>query len=306
MFHTICAIILTIHQVLAAASLGNLLAPHPNEIIGGQIALEMKAQTTMTPIIKIRNLCKRFKDPVHRGGWLEIVRGIDLDVKAGQVVAIMGGSGAGKSTLLRCMSLLVEPDEGTVEIDGIKIPAGGYSRERTWRIIELGKRVGVILYTLNLFPNMTVLQNIIERPTVEKKWPQERAIAKAEELLDWIGLLDQRDKYPHQLSDSQQQRIAIVRELAMEPRVMLFDEPTAALYPALSDEVIEVMEQVAGQGMTMVVVSRRVRFVRNVAQRVIFMDDGRFVEEASPDEFFSNPQDERTRQFLDQILPEKQ
>ena len=256
----------------------------------------------MTPIIKIRNLCKRFKDPIHRGEWLEIVRGVDLDVEQGQVVAIMGGSGSGKSTLLRCMSLMIEPDEGTVEIDGIKIPAKEYSRERTWQIIELGKKVGVVLYSRNLLPSLTVLENMIERPTVEKKWPQERAIAKAEELLDWIGLLDQRDNYPHQLSDSQQQRIAIVRELAMDPKVMLLDEPTAALYPELSGEVIEVMEQVVGQGMTMIVVSRRVRFVRNVAHRVIFMDDGRFVEQAPPDEFFSNPQDERTRRFLDQIL----
>ena len=259
----------------------------------------------MTPIIKIRNLCKRFKDPVRRGAWLEIIRGIDMDVQAGQVVVIMGRSESGKSTLLRCMSFLIEPDEGTVEIDGIKIPAGKYSRERTCKIIELGKKIGVVLHSLNLFPNLTVLQNITERPIVEKKWPQERAIAKAEELLDWIGLLDQRARYPHQLSDSQQQRIAIVRELAMEPKVMLFDEPTTALYPELSGEVIEVMEQLAGQGMTMVVVSRRVRFVRNVAQRVIFMDAGQFVEEAPPDEFFSSPQDERTRQFLAQILPEK-
>jgi len=259
----------------------------------------------MSPIIEIRNLCKRFKDPVRRGEWLEIVRGIDLDVQAGQVVVIMGRSESGKSTLLRCMSFLIEPDEGTVEIDGIKIPAGKYSRERTCKIIELGKKIGVVLHSLNLFPNLTVLQNITERPIVEKKWPQERAIAKAEELLDWIGLLDQRARYPHQLSDSQQQRIAIVRELAMEPKVMLFDEPTTALYPELSGEVIEVMEQLAGQGMTMVVVSRRVRFVRNVAQRVIFMDDGQFVEKAPPDEFFSNPQDERTRQFVAQILPQQ-
>jgi ABC-type polar amino acid transport system ATPase subunit len=247
-------------------------------------------------------LHKRFRDPARRGAWLEVIQGVDLDVALGQVVVIIGRSGAGKSTLLRCLNFLEEPDEGTVEIDGVEIPAGVRSHEHSRQIIELRMKAGMVFQSFNLFPHMTALQNVIEGPITVKKWPREKAIAKAEELLSWVGLLDKRDEYPIRLSGGQQQRIAIARALAMEPKIMLFDEPTSALDPELIGEVVEVMERLAREGMTMVVVSHEMHFVRDVAHRVIFMDDGAFVEDAPPSVMFTNPRDERTRQFLTHIL----
>jgi ABC-type polar amino acid transport system ATPase subunit len=256
----------------------------------------------MTPIIKVRNLHKRFKDPARRGEWLEVIRGVDLDIGAGQVVVIIGRSGAGKSTLLRCLNFLEEPDGGTVEIDGVEIQAGEHSRERTQDIIGIRMKAGMVFQSFNLFPHMTVLENVIEGPIAVKKWDRRRAIAKAEDELSWVGLLDKRDEYPIRLSGGQQQRIAIARGLAMEPKIMLFDEPTSALDPELIGEVVEVMERLAREGMTMVVVSHEMHFVRDVANRVLFMDGGVFVEDAPPSVMFTNPQDERTRQFLTHIL----
>jgi ABC-type polar amino acid transport system ATPase subunit len=256
----------------------------------------------MAPIIKVRNLHKRFKDPAHRGEWLEVIRGIDLDVEPGQVIVIIGRSGAGKSTLLRCLNFLEDPDEGTVEIDGVEIRAGEHSRERTRHITEIRMKAGMVFQSFNLFPHMTALQNVIEGPITVKKWSRERAIAKAEEELKWVGLLDKRDEYPIRLSGGQQQRIAIARGLAMEPKIMLFDEPTSALDPELIGEVVEVMERLAREGMTMAVVSHEMHFVRDVANRVIFMDGGVFVEDAPPAVMFSNPEHEDTRQFLTHIL----
>jgi len=256
----------------------------------------------MAPIIKVRNLHKRFKDPAHKGEWLEVIRGVDLDVEPGQVIVIIGRSGAGKSTLLRCLNFLEDPDEGTVEVDGVEIRAGEHSRERTQNIIEIRTKAGMVFQSFNLFPHMTALQNVIEGPITVKKWSRERAIAKAEEELKWVGLLDKRDEYPIRLSGGQQQRIAIARGLAMEPKIMLFDEPTSALDPELIGEVVEVMERLAREGMTMVVVSHEMHFVHDVANRVIFMDGGVFVEDAPPAVMFSNPEHEDTRQFLTHIL----
>jgi ABC-type polar amino acid transport system ATPase subunit len=256
----------------------------------------------MAPIIKVRNLHKRFKDPAHRGEWLEVIQGIDLDVDSGQVIVIIGRSGAGKSTLLRCLNFLEDPDEGTVEIDGVEIRAGEHSRERTRHITEIRMKAGMVFQSFNLFPHMTALENVIEGPITVKKWSRKRAIAKAEEELKWVGLLDKRDEYPIRLSGGQQQRIAIARGLAMEPKIMLFDEPTSALDPELIGEVVEVMERLAREGMTMAVVSHEMHFVRDVANRVIFMDGGVFVEDAPPAVMFTNPEHEDTRQFLTHIL----
>jgi ABC-type polar amino acid transport system ATPase subunit len=257
----------------------------------------------MEPIIKVRNLCKRFKDPARRGKWIEIIRGVNLDVELGQAAAIIGRPDAGKSTLLRCLSFLEEANEGTIEIDGVEIPAGQYSRERTLKIIELKAQVGIVFQSHNLILYMTALQNVAEGPIAVKKWPLERAIARAEEMLNWVGLPDKRDEYPRYLSGGQQQRIAIARARALEPKIMLLDEPTSALAPESVGEVVEMIEQLAREGMTMVLaISHEVHFVRDVAHRVIFMEDGRFVEDAPPAEMFANPQDERTRRFLAQAL----
>ena len=256
----------------------------------------------MAPIIKVRNLHKRFKDPAHRGEWLHVIQGLDLDIEPGQVVVIIGRSGAGKSTLLRCLNFLEDPDDGTVEIDGVEIRASERNRERSRQVIEIRMKAGMVFQSFNLFPHMTALENVVEGLITAKKWPREKAIAKAEEELKWVGLLDKRDEYPIRLSGGQQQRVAIARSLAMEPKIMLFDEPTSALDPELIGEVVEVMERLARDGMTMVVVSHEMHFVRDVASRVIFMDDGLFVEDAPPSVIFTNPQDERTRQFLTHIL----
>jgi len=256
----------------------------------------------MTPIIRVRNLHKHFPHPIRRKEKLEVIRGVDLDVELGQVVVIIGRSGAGKSTFLRCLNFLEEPDEGTVEIDGVEIPAGERIREHDRLITEIRMKTGMVFQSFNLFPHMTALENIIEGPITVKKWSRERAIAKAEELLRWVGLLEKRDEYPIRLSGGQQQRIAIARSLAMEPKIMLFDEPTSALDPELIGEVVEVMERLAGEGMTMVAVTHEMHFARDVADRVIFMDGGVFVEDAPPSVMFTNPQHERTRQFLVHIL----
>jgi ABC-type polar amino acid transport system ATPase subunit len=256
----------------------------------------------MAPVIKVRNLHKRFKDPARRGEWLEVITGADLDVEPGEVVVIIGPSGAGKSTFLRCLNFLEEPDDGTIEVDGIEIRAGEHSHERTRDIIRIRTRAGMVFQSFNLFPHMTALQNIIEGLVTVKKWPREKAISKAEEMLSWVGLRDKRDEYPIRLSGGQQQRVAIARALAMEPRIMLFDEPTSALDPELIGEVVDVMERLAREGMTMVVVSHEMHFACDVADRIIFMEGGNWVEEGPPEVLITNPKQERTRQFLAHIV----
>lgn len=247
------------------------------------------------PMIKVRGLHKYF-------GPLHVLQGLDLEVSPQEVVVIIGPSGGGKSTFLRCLNFLEEPSAGSVEIDGVEIKAGEPGREHRQHVRKIRQKAGMVFQQFNLFPHMTALGNIIEAPVTVKKLSKEEAIAKAEELLLWVGLSEKRDEFPSRLSGGQQQRVAIARALAMEPKIMLFDEPTSALDPELIGEVVEVMERLASEGMTMVVVTHELHFARDVADRVILMDSGAWAEMGPPDEFFTNPKEERTRQFLAHIL----
>jgi polar amino acid transport system ATP-binding protein len=247
------------------------------------------------PIIKVRGLHKYF-------GPLHVIKGVDLDVAPREVVVIIGPSGGGKSTFLRCLNFLEEPSAGTIEIDGVLIDAREPASRHRGQVRELRKRAGMVFQQFNLFPHMTALQNIIEAPVTVKRWSRDQAMAKAEELLRWVGLSDKRDEYPSRLSGGQQQRVAIARALSMEPKIMLFDEPTSALDPELIGEVVDVMERLANEGMTMLVVTHEIHFARDVADRVILMADGGWAEEGPPAELFTNPREERTRQFLAHIL----
>jgi polar amino acid transport system ATP-binding protein len=247
------------------------------------------------PIIKVRGLHKYF-------GPLHVIKGVDLDVAAGEVVVIIGPSGGGKSTFLRCLNFLEEPSAGTIEIDGVIIdaeePAGRHRKQTR----ELRKRAGMVFQQFNLFPHMTAIQNIVEAPLTVKRLSRQQAMDKGEELLRWVGLLDKRDEYPSRLSGGQMQRVAIARALAMEPKIMLFDEPTSALDPELIGEVVDVMERLANEGMTMLVVTHELHFARDVAHRVILMADGVWAEMGPPGELLTNPKEDRTRQFLAHIL----
>jgi ABC-type polar amino acid transport system ATPase subunit len=249
----------------------------------------------MEQIVNVENLHKRF-------GPLEVLKGVNLSVGEREVVCLIGRSGSGKSTLLRCINFLEEPDEGSVSVAGITIPAGERTPEHRQHIIELRKRAGMVFQSFNLFPHKTVLENLIEAPLIVKKLQPKEIIPVAEQLLDKVGLADKRDVYPSRLSGGQQQRVAIARALTMQPQVMLFDEPTSALDPELIGEVLEVMRNLAHDGMTMIVVTHEMAFARDVADRVIFMDGGVFVEEGPPAQCLVNPQDERTRRFLERIL----
>jgi ABC-type polar amino acid transport system ATPase subunit len=247
------------------------------------------------PIVKVENLHKRF-------GNLEVLKGVNLQVAPREVVCLIGRSGSGKSTLLRCINFLEEPNEGVITVAGITVPAGERTRQHRLHIIELRERAGMVFQSFNLFPHKTVLENLIEAPIVVKNVKREEVVPLAEALLEKVGLSDKRDVYPSRLSGGQQQRVAIARALTMQPQVMLFDEPTSALDPELIGEVLEVMRQLARDGMTMLVVTHEMGFAREVADRVIFMDGGVFVEEGPPAECLVNPKDERTRRFLDRIL----
>lgn len=247
------------------------------------------------PIIKVRGLHKYF-------GPLHVIQGVDLDVQLGEVVVVIGPSGGGKSTFLRCLNFLEEPSAGSIEIDGVEINAGEPSRKHRKHIREIRQKAGMVFQQLNLFPHMNALGNIIEAPITVKGMSKEAATEKALELLDWVGLSEKRDEYPSRLSGGQQQRVAIARALCMEPKIMLFDEPTSALDPELIAEVVDVMERLAKEGMTMVVVTHELHFAQDVSDRVILMADGVWTEIAPPEEFFTNPKEERTRQFLAHIL----
>ncbi len=239
--------------------------------------------------IKVKGLKKKF-------GHLEVLNGIDLEVTEGEVVCIIGPSGSGKSTFLRCLNLLEKPTGGTVIVDGTEI---------TGRKVEINKireNIGMVFQQFNLFPHLTVLQNIMLAPTDRKKMTKEEAKNRALELLDRVGLSEKAESYPRQLSGGQQQRVAIARALAMNPDIMLFDEPTSALDPEMVGEVLLVMKELAKAGMTMVVVTHEMGFAKDVADRVIFMDEGLILEEAPPQELFTNPQNERTQNFLKCVL----
>ncbi len=238
-------------------------------------------------IIKIENLVKRF-------GKLEVLKGINLLVKKGETIVIIGPSGGGKSTLLRCINKLEEYQGGKIYLDGVDIDKYDVNQLRT--------RIGMVFQQFNLFPHMNVLENLILAPTKVKKMPREQAIEKAKALLSRVGLLDKIDAYPEQLSGGQKQRVAIARALMMDPEIMLFDEPTSALDPELVGEVLDVMKDLARSGMTMLVVTHEMGFARDVADRIVFISQGVVEEEGPPEEILRNPKKPRTREFLRRIL----
>ncbi len=240
-------------------------------------------------LIEVKNLRKVF-------GENEVLTGITTDIKRGEVVVIIGPSGSGKSTFLRSLNLLETPTAGTILFEGVNItdPKTDIDLHR--------QKMGMVFQHFNLFPHKTILENITLAPVVLKKMTKEEAKKKAEELLERVGLLDKADAYPEQLSGGQKQRIAIVRSLAMDPDVMLFDEPTSALDPEMVGEVLELMKQLAHDGMTMAVVTHEMGFAKEVATRVVFMDEGQIKEQGKPEEFFEHPKDVRLKEFLSKIL----
>ena len=229
-------------------------------------------------------------------GKNEVLKGINLDIKAGEVVVIIGPSGSGKSTFLRTMNLLETPTKGVITFEGVDIT------DKKNDIFKMREKMGMVFQQFNLFPNMTVLDNITLSPIKTKGVPKEEAQAKAYDLLDKVGLRDKADAYPTSLSGGQQQRIAIARGLAMDPDVLLFDEPTSALDPEMVGEVLGVMQDLAKSGMTMVIVTHEMGFAREVANRVIFMDGGVIVEQGSPEDVFENTKEARTKDFLSKVL----
>jgi ABC-type polar amino acid transport system ATPase subunit len=244
-------------------------------------------------IVEVRNLHKQF-------GAHEVLKGIDLDVSESEVVVIMGPSGSGKSTLLRCLTFLEEPDQGTVTLDGLTVAAGAGKRHKEL-VRRIRQNTGFVFQHFNLFPHKTALQNIMEGPLSVKKLHVDDARPIAEALLAKVGLAEKASTYPAMLSGGQQQRVAIARALAMRPRVMLYDEPTSALDPELVREVLQVMKDLAVDGMTMIVVTHEMAFAREVADRVIFIDGGIVVEQGSVTEMFDHAREPRTRRFLNMI-----
>jgi cystine transport system ATP-binding protein len=242
-------------------------------------------------IVSVRDLHKRFGD-------LEVLRGVDLDVERGEVVVVMGPSGSGKTTLIRCLNLLEEPEQGTVSVCGTKIACGRTSRARARRIRELRSRTAMVFQQFNLFPHMTALQNVMEGPLSVQHASRDEAAELGRRLLARVGLSDKCDCYPAKLSGGQKQRVAIARALAMRPEAIFFDEPTSALDPELHAEVLQVMRELAREGMTMVVVTHETAFAREVADRVVFMDGGTVIEQGAPSSFFTAPAHPRVRAFL--------
>jgi len=234
---------------------------------------------------------------VHKSfGHVQALRGVSFTVKRGEVVVIIGPSGSGKSTLLRCINHLEKPDRGRIIVDGIPVT------DEKVNIDKVRAEVGMVFQLFNLFPHLTALENITLAQRVVRKRSREEAERIARDLLAKVGIPDKADAYPHQLSGGQKQRVAIARALAMQPKIMMFDEPTSALDPEMIQEVLDVMLNLAREGMTMLVVSHEIGFVKAAADRVIFLDAGRIVEEAPPEEFFKNPKHERTKLFLSKIL----
>ncbi|MBB6176592.1 cystine transport system ATP-binding protein [Anoxybacillus tengchongensis] len=229
----------------------------------------------------------------------EVLKGVHLTVRKGEVVVIIGPSGSGKTTLLRCLNVLEIPDEGTLTIDDEQLQFTTKPSKK--EMIRFRRLTGMVFQAYNLFPHMTALENVMEGPITVKRLKKHEAKEKAEQLLMKVGLKDQMHMYPFQLSGGQQQRVGIARALAMEPKVLLFDEPTSALDPELVGEVLKVMKDLANEGMTMVVVTHEMRFAREVADEVIFFDEGMMIERGHPEQLFTNPTHERTRQFLQRI-----
>lgn len=239
-------------------------------------------------MIKVENLHKKFNK-------LEVLKGIDVNVEKGEIIAIIGPSGSGKSTFLRCINRLEEPTNGKIFIDGENI------LDKKTDINKIREKVGMVFQHFNLFPHKTVMENIILAPMKLKGLSKEQAETKALELLQKVGLVEKKDTYPNKLSGGQKQRIAIARALAMEPEVMLFDEPTSALDPEMIKEVLDVMIDLAKDGMTMLIVTHEMGFAKNVASRILFMNDGIILEDETPEEFFNNPKHSRTKEFLSLI-----
>ncbi|MDD9379296.1 amino acid ABC transporter ATP-binding protein [Streptomyces sp. ZAF1911] len=240
-------------------------------------------------LVVLSNVNKHF-------GALHVLQDIDLSIARGEVVVVIGPSGSGKSTLCRTINRLETIDSGSITVDGKQLPSEGKA------LAKLRADVGMVFQSFNLFAHKTVLQNVMLGQLKVRKADQAAALEKAKSLLDRVGVGSQADKYPAQLSGGQQQRVAIARALAMDPKVMLFDEPTSALDPEMINEVLEVMQQLAREGMTMVVVTHEMGFARSAANRVVFMADGKIVEEATPEQFFSNPRSDRAKDFLSKIL----
>ncbi|MGN0688863.1 MAG: amino acid ABC transporter ATP-binding protein [Oscillospiraceae bacterium] len=240
-------------------------------------------------MIKVKNLHKHFGD-------LNVLDGIDEHIRQGEVVVVIGPSGSGKSTFLRCLNLLETPTDGEIYIDDeqINLPKANVNKMR--------QKMGMVFQQFNLFPHLTIMDNITLAPVLLKKMTKEQAVKKGEELLARVGLADKATAYPNQLSGGQKQRVAIARALAMEPEIMLFDEPTSALDPEMVGEVLDVMKDLAKSGMTMVVVTHEMGFAREVGTRVLFMDQGVIMESGTPEEVFGNPKNERTIKFLSKVL----
>ncbi len=248
----------------------------------------MKVQNAKE-IVRLEKVVKRFGD-------FTALNGVDVSISEGEVVVIIGPSGSGKSTMLRTINQLEKHDSGRIVVDGIELTDDSRS------LAMIRAETGMVFQSFNLFPHLTVLRNISLAPQKVRHMPQREAEELALRLLERVGIPEQADKYPGQLSGGQQQRVAIARSMAKNPKVMMFDEPTSALDPEMINEVLNVMGELAADGMTMICVTHEMGFARNVADRVIFMDEGEIVEVATPDEFFSNPKEPRTRLFLDQIL----
>lgn len=240
-------------------------------------------------MIKVTNLNKKF-------GKLHVLKGIDIEIKKGEVVVVIGPSGSGKSTFLRCLNLLEEPTDGEIVFEGTSITS------KKNDINKQREKMGMVFQQFNLFPHMTIIDNITLAPRKLKKISKEEASKIAMALLKRVGLEDKANSYPGQLSGGQKQRIAIARALAMSPDVMLFDEPTSALDPEMVKEVLAVMKELASEGMTMIVVTHEMGFAKEVSDRVIFMDEGKIVEEGMPEDIFSNPKHPRTQDFLGKVL----
>ena len=240
-------------------------------------------------MINVENLSKNFGD-------LKVLKNISTTINKGEIISIIGPSGSGKSTFLRCINKLEEPTEGHIYIDGMDL------MDKNTDINKIRERVGMVFQHFNLFPNMTVLENLTLSPIMVKKESKEEAEKYASYLLEKVGLSDKASSYPTQLSGGQKQRIAIARALAMKPEVILFDEPTSALDPEMIKEVLDVMRDLAKEGMTMLIVTHEMGFARNVGNRILFMDNGEIIEDCSPKDFFENPSNERIKDFLNKVL----
>ncbi len=256
----------------------------------------MTDSTKTEPVIRVENLDKSF-------GQLHVLKGITEEIHSGEVVVIIGPSGSGKSTFLRCLNLLEEPDSGTIIFDGYNLTDKSIPRRKRERSIDFYRsEMGMVFQLFTLFPHKTVLENIILAPVLLKRKTKEEATTKAMELLERVGLAEKARSYPPQLSGGQKQRIAIVRSLAMEPKVMLFDEPTSALDPEMVGEVLAVIKDLAKEGMTMAVVTHEMRFAQEAGTRIFFMDQGIVLEQGSPADIFTNPRHPRLKDFLGKVL----